>query len=81
MEIKVLGTGCVRCNTTEQIVREAVARTGIEAKVIKVSDRMEIAKAGVNITPAVMIGEEIKFMGQVPEIEDVMDYLKQLVKR
>ncbi|MBI4772796.1 MAG: TM0996/MTH895 family glutaredoxin-like protein [Deltaproteobacteria bacterium] len=80
MEIKVLGTGCVRCNTTEQIVREAVARTGIEAKVVKVSDRMEIAKTGVRLTPAVMIGQEIKFMGQVPEIDDVINCLKQLVK-
>ena len=32
MKIEVLGTGCARCNTTEEIVKQAVLDAGIEAE-------------------------------------------------
>jgi hypothetical protein len=43
MKIKVLGTGCARCNTTEEIVKQAVLNAGIEAEVVKVKNIREIA--------------------------------------
>jgi hypothetical protein len=47
MKIEVLGTGYTTCNTAEAIVKDAVAKSGVEAQVIKVSNRMEIAKAAI----------------------------------
>jgi len=39
MKIEILGTGCTTCNTAEAIVKDAVAKSGVEAQVIKVSNR------------------------------------------
>ncbi len=77
MEIKVLGPGCPNCTKTEQVVREAVAETGIDATVEKVSDAMKIAGYGVFGTPAVVINGEVKSVGKIPTKEDVVGWLKK----
>jgi small redox-active disulfide protein 2 len=76
MKIEVLGTGCARCNTTEEIVKQAVLEAGIEAQVIKVKDLREIARHGVMVTPAVVIDGELKSAGKIPDIEEVLEWIK-----
>ena len=75
MEIKVLGPGCPKCQKTEEIVLEAVREAGVEAEVTKVKDTMEIAKAGVFMTPAVMVNGEVKCVGKVPGKEEVVKWI------
>jgi small redox-active disulfide protein 2 len=75
MEIKVLGPGCARCETTEKNVREAVAEAGIDARVNKITDVMEIAKHGVFGTPAVIVDGEVKSVGKIPDKEEVKSWL------
>lgn len=82
MDIKVLGPGCAKCKQTEKIVREAVAESGIDARVEKVEDIMKIAGYGVFGTPAVIIDGRVKSVGSVPEKEEVKAWLgKQLKNR
>ncbi|MBF0495209.1 MAG: TM0996/MTH895 family glutaredoxin-like protein [Deltaproteobacteria bacterium] len=76
MEIKVLGPGCKKCHETENIVKDAVAAAGVEAKIEKVSDIMEIAKYGVFLTPAVIVDGEVKVSGKVPKKEEVAAWIK-----
>ena len=76
MEIKVLGPGCAKCEQTEKNVKEAVAEKGIDAKIDKVTDLMEIAKHGVFGTPAVIIDGEVKSVGKIPKKEEVLSWLK-----
>jgi small redox-active disulfide protein 2 len=71
MDIKVLGPGCPRCEQTEKIVKEAVAETGTEAQIEKVTDIMQIADYGVMGTPAVVIEGEVKCVGKIPTKEEV----------
>lgn len=78
MKIEVLGTGCIRCNTAEAMVKEAVARKGLEAEVVKVSNRLEIAKRGVIMTPAVIIDGQVKSVGVIPEVEDVLAWFDEM---
>ena len=66
MEIKVLGPGCSKCESTKKNVEEAVAESGADAKIIKVTDTMEIAKHGVFGTPAVIVDGDVKCVGKVP---------------
>jgi len=47
MEIKILGPGCPRCKSLDQMTREIVEKHGIDATVTKVEDIMEIMKYGV----------------------------------
>ncbi len=75
MDIKILGTGCAKCEQTEKVVREVVAETGAEAQIGKVSDIKSIAGYGVLLTPAVVVDGEVKIVGKIPKKEDVMAWL------
>ena len=75
MDIKVLGPGCARCRQTAEHVENAVAESGIQASVEKVTDAMEIAGYGVFGTPAVVIDGEVKCVGKIPSKEDIKKWL------
>ena len=75
MEIKVLGPGCARCQTTENNVKEAVAESGLDVQVDKVTDLMEIAKYGVFGTPAVVVDGEVKSVGKIPDKEEIKTWI------
>ena len=75
MEIKVLGPGCAKCNKAEEIVREAVTESGVDAIIHKITDITEIAKHGVFGTPAVVIDGDVKCVGKVPKKKDVKNWL------
>jgi len=77
MDIKVLGPGCQKCQQTEKIVREAVAETGVDARVDKVTDAMEIAGYGVFGTPAVVVDGEVKSVGKIPQKQAVISWLNR----
>ena len=76
MDIKVLGPGCARCEKMEKIVKEAVEEAGIDAKIEKVKDAMEIASYGVFGTPAVIIDDEVKCVGRIPSKDDVKKWFE-----
>ncbi|WP_027722974.1 thioredoxin family protein [Maridesulfovibrio zosterae] len=76
MKIQVMGPGCSKCEQVEKIVKEAVAESGVDAEVIKVSDFKEIASFGVFSTPAVAVDGEVKVMGKVPSKKDVISWIK-----
>ena len=75
MEIKVLGPGCTRCETTVKNVKEAIDECGIDATLDKVTDVMEIANHGVFGTPAVIVDDEVKSVGKIPSKEEVKSWL------
>ena len=77
MDIKVLGPGCQKCQQTEKIVREAVAEAGVDARVDKVTDAMEIAGYGVFGTPAVVVDGEVKSVGKIPQKQAVISWLNR----
>jgi small redox-active disulfide protein 2 len=75
MDIKVLGPGCAKCAQAEKVVTEAVAETGVNAHIDKITDTMEIAGYGVFGTPAIVIDGEVKSVGKVPKKEQVKSWL------
>jgi small redox-active disulfide protein 2 len=77
MEIKVLGPGCLKCEQTEKNVKEAVQESGVNAKIEKVTDIMEIAKYGVFGTPAVVVEGEVKSVGKIPDKDEIMTWIKK----
>ncbi len=77
MEIKVLGTGCPKCQQTMNVVKEVIAEAGVAANVEKVTDIMKITSYGVLGTPAVVIDGEVKSVGKVPTKEDVKSWFKK----
>lgn len=70
MEIKILGTGCAKCKTTQAVVEKVVTESGVQATITKVEDIMDIMKYNIMSTPAVVVDEVIKIKGRVPsEVE------------
>ena len=55
MIIKVLGPGCSKCVEAYEIVSKAVAASGSDATMEKITDLREIMALGVLATPAVVI--------------------------
>lgn len=76
MKIEILGTGCSKCKATEKIVRQVVEELGVNADIVKVEDMNEIIDRGVVITPAVLIGGEVKIVGHVPNTEEIKKLIK-----
>lgn len=75
MNIKVLGHGCPKCEQTEKIIRETVAKEGVAADVEKVTDTMEIAGYGVFGTPAVVVDGEVKSVGKIPRPAEIKQWI------
>lgn len=75
MEIKVLGPGCPKCEATAKNVKEALEAAGVDAKLEKITDTMEIAKHGVFATPAVVVDGEVKCLGKVPTVQEIKEWI------
>ena len=75
MDIKVLGSGCARCNELEKRVKDVLGELGIAANVEHVTDLKEIASMGVFMTPSLVIDGKVSSQGKVPS----KDELKRLL--
>ena len=76
MQIKILGTGCAKCQRLEQLTREVVAELGIEAEFDHVRDMKMIMAYPVMTTPALVINEEVKVSGRMPSKDEIAGWLK-----
>lgn len=75
MDIKVLGPGCPKCKKTEQIVRQAVAESGKDVTVEKVTNLTQIVGYGVMGTPAVVVDGVVRCVGKVPRKDEVLSWI------
>lgn len=75
MEIKILGTGCAKCKTTQAVVEKVVAESGVKATITKIEDIVEIMKYNVMFTPSVVVDEVVKIKGRVPSEKEVKQIL------
>ena len=71
MDIKILGSGCPKCKTLEQLTRDVVSKNGIDATVTKVDDIMEIMKYNILATPALVIDGKVVVKGRVPSADEL----------
>ncbi len=78
MKIKVLGSGCSNCKKLEANVKKACEQLNLKANVEKVQDYGDIAAYGVMSTPALVVDEEVKVYGRVPEVDEIKKILKAL---
>ena len=73
--IKILGTGCPKCQSMTAVVKEVVSENHMDATIEKIEDIMEIMKFNVMTTPALVIDEVITIKGRVPSKKEVLDLL------
>ncbi len=77
LNITIYGPGCAKCHETERRVRHVVEQSGVEAIVRKATDFAEMAKAGVLMTPAVVVDGMVKVSGRVPNENEIEAWLKR----
>ena len=75
--IKVLGSGCAKCNALEASVRAALTELGMDAAVDHVTDFAQIASYGVMTTPALVVDGQVVSCGRVLKKEEA----KELIQR
>lgn len=71
MKIEILGTGCAKCVTLEKVVKEAVAKSGKFAQIVKVDDIMKIMEYQVVSTPGLVIDGKVVSTGKVLSVDEV----------
>ena len=76
--IKVLGSGCKKCNELEANTVEALKQLGMDTAIEHVTDFAKIATYGVMQTPALVAGEKVISYGKVLKTEEVVELLKKL---
>lgn len=79
MEIRVLGPGCPNCQKMEEMVKVAIKELGIDAKIEKVTDIIDIMKHTIK-TPGLVINGGVKHSGMpLPSFDKVKELIKQEV--
>ncbi len=73
--VKILGTGCAKCNQLEMATKTAMEELGLEAEIDHVTDFVEIAAYGVMTTPALVIDRKVVSLGKVLSVEEVKKLL------
>lgn len=77
ISVKVLGTGCKKCQNLENKVRELVASNNIDATVEKITDIQEMVNYGIMMTPGLIINEKVKSAGIIPKDDLIISWLRE----
>ena len=75
MVIKILGTGCSKCEKLEKNMKEVLEELGIDATLEKVEELKEIVRYGVMTTPALVIDDKLVSVGKVLSTKDLKKLL------
>lgn len=74
--VKVLGTGCKKCQNLEAKIRDLVKANHIDAVVEKVTDIKEMMNYGIMMTPGLVINEQLRCYGIIPRDDQILNWLK-----
>lgn len=75
--IKVLGSGCSKCNELEKNTKEVLKDLNIDEEIAHIKDFKEIMKYGVMTTPALLVDEKILVSGRVPNIKELKELIQE----
>lgn len=75
MKIKILGTGCSKCDKVEKNLRIAMEELNIDGTIEKVEELKEIVRYGVMTTPALVIDDKVVAVGKVLSVKDIRKLL------
>lgn len=76
--VKVLGSGCAKCNELEQNVLLALQELNMDTSIEHVTDFTQIAAYGVMTTPALVIDGKVVSYGKVLKKEEVITILQKV---
>ena len=75
--VKVLGTGCAKCNQLEAATKAALEQLGMDTMIDHVTDFSQIAAYGVMSTPALVIDGKVVSYGKVLKTAEAAEIIKK----
>lgn len=76
--VKVLGSGCAKCNALEAATAEALKELGMSDAIDHVTDFTQIAAYGVMTTPALVVDGKVVSFGKVLKKDEVVKILQKV---
>ena len=76
--IKVLGTGCAKCNSLEAATKAALEQLGMDTTIDHIKDFSQIAAYGVMTTPALVVDGKVVSYGKVLKADEVVRILQKV---
>jgi len=71
-KLEIYGPGCPRCEQLAKVTAQAAAELGIPYQLEKITDISKMTAAGIMMTPALVVDGQIKVMGKVPGIAEII---------
>lgn len=75
ISVKILGTGCTKCNTLEAKVREIVSQNEIDVTIEKITDINEMINYKIMMTPGLVVNEVVKSVGKIPNDDQIIKWI------
>lgn len=76
--VKVLGSGCAKCNLLEASTKAALAQLGMDTAIDHVTDFTQIAAYGVMTTPALVVDGKVVVYGKVLKQDEIVKLLQKV---
>mgnify|MGYP003054496537 FL=1 len=76
--IKILGSGCEKCNQLEAATKVALEQLNMDTSIDHITDFTQIAAYGVMTTPALVIDGKVVSYGKVLKADEVIKILQKV---
>lgn len=76
ISVKILGSGCKKCQTLEQKVKDVISLNNVDATLEKVTDINDMMSYGIMMTPGLVVNEKVVSTGIIPKDEQILNWLK-----
>lgn len=77
MIIRILGTGCSKCDKLEKNTREAIEELKLDATLEKISDLKTMVAYGVMQSPALVVDDVVRSVGRPLSVKEVVKILSK----
>jgi small redox-active disulfide protein 2 len=75
MKIRILGTGCAKCQALEKLANEVVRELALDATIEEVRDMKKIMEYPILTTPGLVINEKLVCSGRVPSKAEITTFI------
>jgi len=75
--VKILGSGCAKCNQLEAAARAALKQLGMDTEIDHITDFTQIAAYGVMSVPALVVDGKVLAYGKVLKTDEVVKLLQK----
>jgi len=76
MKIEILGPGCPKCKALFQNTEKAMKDLNLQTEIVKVEDIEKIIKAGIMLTPALVVDGKVVSTGKILSVDEIKKALQ-----